>query len=560
MTLGNNPTLPSLKTIPLAGTPIKGALEALHKVLQLIEARYQVQEDAKELLSRIASLVNELSRYNGQPILHVEKLARNLKEAFEGLERLMQKKRRLRYRVIAASIKQWNSQIDQCLMESVFMMNVEMSISRPRELTIESITVIDPFGFAQVFPKPQQVDLLFLSQWILGQYDGNPELLSLLKGFLDRSAFEITLDNGSKPITVQPELLPHLKDGTRLVMSVVTFQIASLQQTTVPCPSCGKDIPVQVSVDISAVDRVLCPYCDGRVQTETTAAEGSADDRGDVAQGLSKYIRNIIVKLLLDSSTLSQPPEKPIDGIGTDQSLLMSPMSGSSAESSQASGEELAGGSYLPVYTNSFDSDSIIAPREDTYYMNTSYTISNIARTVVTLGLDHKSSDRFGDRGSDLFMSPMSGSSAESSQSPGEKLPGGSNMSIFPNETEFSMNSTTFRNPATIKSTSTFNAGPVRLNVHYHFNVHNQPIQTGIGSMIRQSPQSLEDMHPEISSDATEFNCMNSGSVTTIQNYYNDRLSYDAPKVPSVSISKSNVYAGVVHNHFNLSGSLVTRT
>ncbi|RXW19687.1 hypothetical protein EST38_g6164 [Candolleomyces aberdarensis] len=340
------------ETIPLAGTPIKGALEALHKVLQLIEARYQVQEDAKELLDRMETLVNELSRYNGRPIPHVEKLARKLQAAFEDLERSMQKKR-LRYREIAASINQWNSQIDRCLTDSLFIMNVEMSFPRPKEIIIESITVIDPFGFAQVFEMPQQADLLLLAEWVLGRYETNPGFLSLLKGFLDRSAFELTLDNGSKSSTVPAEVLGSLRNGTKLVMSVVTFQSASRQQTTVPCPSCGKDIPVQVSVNASAPgDRVFCPHCDRRVQTETTVVEGSVDDRGDDVQDWSKYLRNIIVKLRSDSSTASQPPEQPTDNRGTDQSSSISRLS--SFESLQSSGDEFPGGSIFQHINNDY--------------------------------------------------------------------------------------------------------------------------------------------------------------------------------------------------------------
>jgi hypothetical protein len=79
----------------------------------------------------------------------------------------------------------------------------------------------------------------------------------LLGDFLDRGDFEITIDNGLKAITVTPELLPYLRHDTKLVMSVVTFQNVSRQQTTVLCPSCHEDIQVEVSVDMDARERVF---------------------------------------------------------------------------------------------------------------------------------------------------------------------------------------------------------------------------------------------------------------------------------------------------------------
>jgi DNA-directed RNA polymerase subunit RPC12/RpoP len=92
-----------------------------------------------------------------------------------------------------------------------------------------------------------------LAGWVLERYGSNPQLLLLLKQFLDTGNFEVVLDDGQNAITVPPELLPHLRDGTKLVMRVVTFQRASSKQTTVPCPSCGKNI----LMDMRASERVF---------------------------------------------------------------------------------------------------------------------------------------------------------------------------------------------------------------------------------------------------------------------------------------------------------------
>ena len=85
----------------------------------------------------------------------------------------------------------------------------------------------------------------------------NPDLQSLLKSFVDKGNFEIAIDDGSKPIQVQPEILPYFSGDTTLVMSVVTYQSVIPLQATVPCPSCHKDIPVQVSEDSTGSERVF---------------------------------------------------------------------------------------------------------------------------------------------------------------------------------------------------------------------------------------------------------------------------------------------------------------
>jgi hypothetical protein len=76
---------------------------------------------------------------------------------------------------------------------------------------------------------------------------------------VDDGAFEITLDDGSKATVVQPELLPHLRNETTLVMSVVAFRVVLPQQKTVLCPSCTKRIPVQVFAQraIESMERVF---------------------------------------------------------------------------------------------------------------------------------------------------------------------------------------------------------------------------------------------------------------------------------------------------------------
>jgi hypothetical protein len=99
--------------------------------------------------------------------------------------------------------------------------------------------------------------LQLIGQWVLGCYNPNPDLQSLLKGFVDGGNFEITLDDGSKAISVQPGILPHLKDGTKLVMSVVTFQRAPPHLKSVPCPSCSSSIPILVSTQSGTQERVF---------------------------------------------------------------------------------------------------------------------------------------------------------------------------------------------------------------------------------------------------------------------------------------------------------------
>jgi hypothetical protein len=97
--------------------------------------------------------------------------------------------------------------------------------------------------------------LQLIGQWVLGCY--NSDLQSLLKGFVDGGYFELTFDDGSKAISAQPEILPRLGDGTKLVMSVVTFLKAPRQLKSVPCPSCSSSIPITVSTESGTQERVF---------------------------------------------------------------------------------------------------------------------------------------------------------------------------------------------------------------------------------------------------------------------------------------------------------------
>jgi hypothetical protein len=80
----------------------------------------------------------------------------------------------------------------------------------------------------------------------------------LLKDFVDTGNFQITIDDGSAATQLQPERLPGLENNTKLVMSVVTYQIApTSQQTTVSCPLCHNDIPTRATEDPSVSERVF---------------------------------------------------------------------------------------------------------------------------------------------------------------------------------------------------------------------------------------------------------------------------------------------------------------
>ncbi|RXW11816.1 hypothetical protein EST38_g14039, partial [Candolleomyces aberdarensis] len=296
----NNVLFSVAEAIPLLGPSIKGALEALYKVLDLIETvhrlafehqtRFQIKENVEELLQRIESLVQQLGRMPtpSAPLVH---MISRLEEISVDLDCLL-KNKRLRY--------------DECTLLTV--VGLEMSI-RAKEVAIEKITVIDPLGFEQTFEKPLKQDistLKLVAQWVLGRYDENPQLQSLLTGFVDKGNFEITIDDGSKAIPVPPALLPHLRSETKLVMSVVTYQSVvtyrsvTPQQTTVPCPSCQKNIPVQVSEDSRTSERVFCPNCDRNIQADPLVQAKPELPDAEGPQDASMFLRNIIVKLLLD--------------------------------------------------------------------------------------------------------------------------------------------------------------------------------------------------------------------------------------------------------------------
>ncbi|KAJ2930307.1 hypothetical protein H1R20_g6754, partial [Candolleomyces eurysporus] len=297
----NNVLFSVAEAIPLIGPSIKGALEALYKVLDLIE----IKEDVEELLQRIESLVQQLS-HAPTPSAPLIRMISRLEEISVDLDRLL-KKKRLRYDVITASIAQCNSRINSYLQECTLLtvVGLEMSL-RAKEVTIEKITVIDPLGFEQTFEKPLKRDisaLKLVAQWVLGRYDENPQLQSLIKGFVNKGNFEITIDDGFKAIPVPPALLPHLRSETKLVTSVVTYRSMTPQQTTFSCPSCQKDIPVQVSEDSRTSERVfwyITPNCDRNVQADplVQAKPGLPDEEDP--QDASMFLRNIIVKLLLN--------------------------------------------------------------------------------------------------------------------------------------------------------------------------------------------------------------------------------------------------------------------
>ncbi|RXW25732.1 hypothetical protein EST38_g172 [Candolleomyces aberdarensis] len=50
------------ETIPVIGTPIKGALEAVCKVLRVVEQRFEVKEDIDELIDKLSELLELLSK------------------------------------------------------------------------------------------------------------------------------------------------------------------------------------------------------------------------------------------------------------------------------------------------------------------------------------------------------------------------------------------------------------------------------------------------------------------------------------------------------------------
>ncbi|RXW13116.1 hypothetical protein EST38_g12739 [Candolleomyces aberdarensis] len=150
------------ETIPVVGTPIKGALEALCKVLRLVELRFTVAGEIDELTGKLAELLDHLSKASSVSKC-VPWLIRRLNNVTVELQRLMASES-IKDAAIAQCLKQYAQDIDSFLIQFNARTNIEglqkldeltaIAVSLQREAgLVETITIIDPFGCPQRFIK-----------------------------------------------------------------------------------------------------------------------------------------------------------------------------------------------------------------------------------------------------------------------------------------------------------------------------------------------------------------------------------------------------------------------
>ncbi|KAJ3526700.1 hypothetical protein NMY22_g10063 [Coprinellus aureogranulatus] len=100
------------ETIPVFGAPLKGALEALCKVLKLVEQRFRIGDDIEALTERLTELMKSLCRA-GTPDDVLKRLIRRINAIERNLQGMLASPG-IRYPVIAQFISGCNDEINLC--------------------------------------------------------------------------------------------------------------------------------------------------------------------------------------------------------------------------------------------------------------------------------------------------------------------------------------------------------------------------------------------------------------------------------------------------------------
>ncbi|TEB28190.1 hypothetical protein FA13DRAFT_1815944, partial [Coprinellus micaceus] len=212
------------ETIPVVGPPLKGALEALYKILGEVEQRFQNAEAAERLVQRLASLGRRLS--------HLEDPESFLEDLTEP---------GIRYQAIAQALADFTNEINAYLLDYLTVTQIEL-VARTRVADVESIstqcvTVVDPFGSPQPILRMDVGNIEIVAAIILRRYDFNPYLRKALEEFVARGLYDLTIHDGHR---IQPLMDSSVASGVTVVMSVMMGNAWILDNLS--CPLCNKPL------------------------------------------------------------------------------------------------------------------------------------------------------------------------------------------------------------------------------------------------------------------------------------------------------------------------------
>ncbi|TEB28191.1 hypothetical protein FA13DRAFT_1690822 [Coprinellus micaceus] len=273
-------------TIPVVGQPLKGALEALCKVLKGIEQRFQNSEAATKLVERLVTLGDSLSAVQAPDALLLL-LVRRLDTIKNDLESLLYRPG-IRYSAVAQALADFTGQIDSCQIDYLTVTQIEL-VNRTRVVDVESINtqcvrVIDPFGAPQSILRMDIGNIEVVAFTILRRYDFNPFLKTALDDFVSRGLYELTMDDGHR---IERLTLSAVGKGAMVVMSVVVVE-AIAHPDDHRCPMCKGRMSVQDE------GREICAACDRRVSavksSDLIGQAGENVQRPPAAYALFRHI------------------------------------------------------------------------------------------------------------------------------------------------------------------------------------------------------------------------------------------------------------------------------
>ncbi|KAJ3542178.1 hypothetical protein NMY22_g3608 [Coprinellus aureogranulatus] len=243
------------EAIPVLGPPLKGALEALRKVLVLAEQRFQNIEGVTSLAERLKWLLETLQKC-GMANSYLPRLLGQLISLERQLGHVLSKQG-IRYAEIARILAGCANEIDSCLQDFMTLPLVEMQAQGA-----DWVTVIDPFGRPQRIFYDDMGSVRGVAQLILNRYSFNPDMMHALDTFVCVGMFLLTTIDGSRINALTGPLQPSVYRGKAIVMSVVMVEWIH-ESDPVRCPKCNGVFPAS-SEERPILDSITC---DGGVST-----------------------------------------------------------------------------------------------------------------------------------------------------------------------------------------------------------------------------------------------------------------------------------------------------
>ncbi|KAJ3531436.1 hypothetical protein NMY22_g8158 [Coprinellus aureogranulatus] len=283
-----------VETIPVLGGPLKGALEALCKVLRLVEQRFQNQEDIGALTERLTTLIETLCKAGTS-----DDVLRQLVRRLHDIERKLQcmlSKSGIRYPAIAQFLAGCNDEINSCLLDFTAS---RLAIPDMERLSTECVTVIDPFGFPQKMLRGDMGSNELVAQIILNRYSINPSLKRLLDGFVRGQMYELTMDDGQEIRALTGVLVSRIGQGSTVAMSVIIERRVDVDEPA-SCPICHGVMPTSPDA------RTVCNTCERRVSAIKSHMEASASSSEHAEQSTSQGL-----ELFRQVTVLSTPAQTP---------------------------------------------------------------------------------------------------------------------------------------------------------------------------------------------------------------------------------------------------------